>query len=243
VHELAKYNCKIILSSRNEIALKKVATTSKLLPENNFILPIDLEQNKDSDIWVSKIIERFKRVDIVINNGGFSQRSYAIDTNNSIERKLMEVDYFSYTAITKSLLPIFHKQGGGKIVVISSIAGKFGFYSRTTYSAAKHALHGYFDSLRLEEENNGISVLIVCPGKIQTNISNNAVLGDGSKHSIVDPSHKNAVSSDACAQQILNAIKRNKQEIYIGGKELLMVYFKQFLPALFRYLVRRVKRD
>ena len=131
------------------------------------------------------------------------------------------------------------KQGSGKIVVISSIAGKFGFYLRSTYSAAKHALHGYFESLRLELEHKGISVLMVCPGKIKTNISLNALSPDGNSHNVMDKSHQNAMSAEQCAQQIISGILKNKEEIFVGGKELLIVKIKRFFPKLFGYLIRK----
>ena len=147
------------------------------------------------------------------------------------------------SALSKALLPIYQKQGHGKFIVISSIAGLFGFYSRSTYSAAKHALHGYFDTLRLEEENNGISVLIVCPGKIKTHVSNNALLSDGATHNILDNSHQNAMSAEECAERVIKAHLQNKEQVLIGGKELLMVYFKRYIPAVFSKLLRKVKRD
>jgi short-subunit dehydrogenase len=131
------------------------------------------------------------------------------------------------------------KQKQGKIIVISSIAGKFGFYLRSSYSAAKHALHGYFESLRLELENQGVSVLMVCPGKIKTNVSLNALSTGGKEHNQMDPSHENAMSAEECAKQIISAIITNKEEVFIGGKELLIVKIKRFFPKLFGEIVRK----
>ncbi len=127
----------------------------------------------------------------------------------------------------------------GTIVVISSIAGKFGFYLRSSYSAAKHALHGFFESLRLENGKHNIRVLIVCPGKIKTGVSINAITASGVPHNKMDASHEHAMSAEECARQIIRGISRQKEEILIGGKELLMVKFKRLLPALFSKLVRK----
>jgi short-subunit dehydrogenase len=124
-------------------------------------------------------------------------------------------------------------------VVISSIAGKFGFYLRSSYSAAKHALHGFFESLRLETESQGIRTLIVCPGKIRTKISVNAVTASGNAHNKMDESHVNALSAEECAKQIIKAILQNKEEILVGGKELLIVKIKRFFPKLFGRLIRK----
>jgi dehydrogenase/reductase SDR family member 7B len=136
-------------------------------------------------------------------------------------------------------LPYMKRQKSGHIVVVSSIAGKFGFYLRSSYSAAKHALHGFFESLRLETEKFGIRTLMVCPGKIKTNVSYNAVNSKGEKHNEMDPSHENAMSAEECARQILKGILQNKEEILVGGKELLIVKIKRFFPGLFGKLIRK----
>ena len=151
----------------------------------------------------------------------------------------MEINYFSAVNLSKAALPVMLKYGSGKIVVVSSIAGKFGFFLRSSYSAAKHALHGYFESLRLENEKKGISVLMVCPGKIKTNVSLNAASSTGDSHNKMDPSHQNAMSAQECAKQIIAGIMNDKEEIFIGGKELLIVKIKRFFPKLFGKLIRK----
>ena len=187
----------------------------------------------------SQIITKFGRIDILINNGGQSQRSSVIETSAETERQLMEINYFSAVNLSKAALPVMLKYGSGKIVVVSSIAGKFGFFLRSSYSAAKHALHGYFESLRLENEKKGISVLMVCPGKIKTNVSLNAAGSAGDSHNKMDPTHENAMSAEECAKQIIAGIMNDKEEIFIGGKELLIVKIKRFFPKLFRKLIRK----
>lgn len=240
---LLQQGAKVILSARREDELLRVAQESKASADNYLILPLDLEQHHLAHEWVEKAIAKFQRIDVLINNGGVSQRSYSIDTKLEIERKLFEINYFAQVALAKAVLPALKQQKSGKFIVISSIAGLFGFYQRSTYSAAKHALHGYFDTLRLEEEPNGISVLLVCPGKVKTKVSNNALLSDGKAHNQLDESHVNAMSAQRCAELILQAHQKNKEQVLIGGKELLMVYIKRFLPSLFSRLIRKVPRD
>jgi dehydrogenase/reductase SDR family protein 7B len=237
--EFAKQEARLILSARREDELKRVAALTKLPELDLMILPFDLSDTKNASGLAAQIMNKFGRIDILINNGGYSQRSEASETAIDIDRQLMEVNYFSYVALTKAVLPYMKRQKSGRIIAISSIAGKFGFYLRSSYSAAKHAIHGFFDSLRLETEKQGISTLIVCPGKIKTNVSLNAVTASGTAHNKMDESHEEAMSAEECARQIILGILKNKEEIYIGGKEILMVKIKRFFPKLFGRLIRK----
>lgn len=237
--EFAKRGARLILSARREEELKRVAAQTKLPELDIMILPFDLQDTSKASGLAAQVMNKFGRIDILINNGGFSQRSAATETDEKLERQLFEVNYFSAVNLSKAVLPYMKRVKNGQLVIISSIAGKFGFYLRSSYSAAKHALHGYFESLRLENEKEGIKVLLVCPGKIKTAVSLNAVTANGSKHSQMDPSHENAMSAQACALQIIIGIEKNKEEMLIGGKEILMVHFKRWLPNLFAKLVRK----
>lgn len=212
-------------------------------PDRFFAMELDLEKTETISTKIAEIISRHQRIDILINNGGVSQRSNALDTSMEIDRKIMEVNYFGNIAMTKAVVPYLRKQKSGQIIVISSIAGKFGFYLRSAYSAAKHALHGFYESLRLEEEDNGIKVLMVCPGKVVTNISYNALKGDGSTHNTMDKQQAEGVSAEICAQQIIKGIENNKEEIFIGGREIKAVKVKRLFPKLFSKIIRKQPRE
>lgn len=235
----AKKEARLILSARRASELERVALACGLPDLDIMILPFDLNDTSNASGLAAQIINKFGRIDILINNGGYSQRSEATETSVEIDRQLMEVNYFSYVSLTKAVFPYMKRQKSGKIVVISSIAGKFGFYLRSSYSAAKHALHGFYESLRLETEQYNIQTLIVCPGKIKTNVSLNAVTASGIAHNKMDESHANAMSAEDCAALIIAGIQNQKEEIFIGGKEILMVKIKRFLPALFSRLIRK----
>lgn len=239
VIECAKQQAIIILSARRESELLRVAKQAGLKENNSFILPFDLSDTSKANEYAQQILSKFGKIDILINNGGQSQRSPAVETSVETERTLFEINYFSAVNLSKAVLPHMLTNSTGKIVVVSSIAGKFGFYLRSSYSAAKHALHGYFESLRLETEKKGISVLMVCPGKIKTNVSVNAETGEGKTHNQMDPSHESAMGAEECAKQIIAGILNNKEEIFIGGKELLIVKIKRFFPRLFSTLIRK----
>lgn len=231
-------SARLVLSARSADKLHTLANTCSN-PHRILILPFDLSENFDASCLAKKIIQHFKKIDILINNAGISQRAKALEISEEVERKLFEINYFSYIKLSKAVLPYMIQQKQGHIVVMSSIAGKFGFYLRSTYSAAKHALHGYFESLRLEYEKEGVVVTIVCPGKIKTMISINAIGKNGKKHHQMDESHQHAMLPEQAAIKILKAIAHQKNEVYVGGKELLMVYFKRYCPFLFNWLIRK----
>lgn len=237
--EFAKQGARLILSARREEELQRVAKETQLPELDLMILPFDLNDTSKASALAAQVINKFGRIDLLINNGGFSQRSEAMETSEEIERQIIEVNYFAHVNLTKAVLPYMKRQKSGQLVVVSSITGKFGFYLRSSYSAAKHALHGYFESLRLETEKLGIATLIVCPGKIKTGVSINAITSHGTKHDEMDASHLDSMSSEECALQIISAIKSGKEEIFVGGKEILMVRIKRLFPQLFSKLVRK----
>ena len=239
--EFALQGAKIIISSRRIEELERVKNLLKLPEGDLLILPLDLEDLSNINILSQLVINKFGRIDILVNNGGISQRSLTKDTSIETDRKLMEVNFFG--TVTKSVLPYFLKQKGGHIVVVSSIVGKFGFHLRSAYAASKHALHGFFESLRMEIYNENVKVLIVCPGKIRTNISINAYTGDGSKHGKMDDSTNKGLSPEDCARKILKGIENNKEEILIGGNDIKAVFLKRFFPTLFSIIIRKQKAE
>lgn len=234
---LAEKGALLILSARKLDSLEKVraSLTSK---EKHLCLPLDLEDSSNFTVLVEQIIQRFGRIDILFNNGGLSQRSTVKDTPLEVDRRIMEINYFGNIALTKAVLPHMLKNRGGHIVVMSSIAGKFGFFLRSAYSSSKHALHGFYESLLLEEMNNGLKVTIVCPGKINTNISVNALNESGHKHGVMDHNQATGMSVEECVEILLKAVEKNKKEVLIGNKEIKAVTLKRFLPSLFWRVIK-----
>ena len=238
---LAKEGAKLILSARMADELQRVADGTKLAVENYLILPLDLNAPDTFGAKKAEALKKFGRIDILINNGGVSQRSLAKDTSIEVDRKIMEVNYFGTVALTKALIPDFARQKSGLFVVVTSAVGKFGSPWRSGYSASKHALHGFFDSLRAELYDDGIRVLLVCPGFIQTNVSVNALTGTGSKLGSMDAATANGLTAEVCAAQIVSAIQSGKEEIVVAKfKERFAVFAKRFFPGLFSMMIRRM---
>ena len=241
VYALAKEGAKLILSARRAEELQRVADNAKLNSANYLILPLDLNAPDIFDAKKNEALQHFGHIDILINNGGVSQRSLAKDTSVAVDRQIMEVNYFGTIALTKALMPDFIKQHGGLYVVVTSAVGKFGSPWRSGYSASKHALHGFFDSLRAELYSDGIKVLLVCPGFIQTNVSVNALTGSGAKLGSMDVATANGLTAEECAHQIVSAIKSGKEEIVVAKfKERFAVFAKRFFPGLFSAIIRRM---
>lgn len=238
--ELSKLDTKLILSSRNEATLTEVKNECEN-SQNITVLPIDLEKYDDFDKTVAIAISFFGKVDILINNGGISQRSLAIDTNIDVDKRIMDVNYMGTVALSKAILPHFIANNSGHFVVTTSVVGKVATPLRSTYSASKHALHGFFDSLRAEVYKHNIDVTLVLPGYVQTDVSINALTGDGSKQNTMDTATGNGIPSNVFAKKMIKAIKKQKNEVVIGGfKETGSVYLKRFFPRIAAILVRKV---
>jgi dehydrogenase/reductase SDR family member 7B len=239
-YAFARKGAKLILSARSTQRLNEVKDRC-LSPEQHLVLPLDLTDTSTCANKVRIVLDAFGRIDMLINNGGISQRSFAFDTSLDTDRKIMETNFFGTVALTKSVLPSMIERGSGQIIVISSLAGKFGTPLRSTYCASKHALQGFFDSLRAELSFRGIKVLVVCPGFIRTNISINALCADGSCQGTMDKAQAGGMAPEVCAEKIIHAIEQGKDEVLIGGKEVLGAYLKRFVPGIFRWIIARAK--
>lgn len=241
---LAKDGAKLILSARREDELKRVAdAVHKAVPssEKPFVLPLDLTDTSTFEQKKNEAIKHFGRVDVLINNGGVSQRSLAKDTTLEVDRKLFDVNFFGTLGLTKVLLPYFIQQKSGLFVTITSAVGKFGSPWRSGYAASKHALHGYFDSLRAEVYDDNVRVLLVCPGFVVTNVSYNALTGNGDKLNSMDNATSKGLTAEECARQIVSAMKADKEEVIVSNfKEKFGVYVKRFFPSLFSVMIRKM---
>lgn len=238
--QLDLLGAKLVLSARSIDKLEQLKA-SLTHEDAHTVIQLDLAENDNFDELVDRVIEKYGRIDYLFNSGGISQRSEAAHTSMEVDRKIMEVNYFGNIALTKAVLPYMQKQKSGHIVVTSSIAGKFGFFLRSAYSASKHALHGFYESLLLEEAKNNIFVTIACPGKINTPISTNALTGDGTKHGEMDHNQATGMSVTDCVQQLLNATLKKKKEVLIGNKEIKAVTLKRFFPGLFWKVISKQK--
>ncbi len=239
--KLSKEDTFLILSDIDERGLNQVADLCQNNGCTTFIAPVDLNDEKSVEIAVKKVLEKNKRIDCLYQFAGISQRSLVGETPLFVDRKIFEINFFGAITLAKAVLPVMIENGGGQLAVTSSLVGKFGFPYRSSYSATKHALHGFFESLRAENKQHNIHVSIFIPGRVKTNISVNAITKDGGTHGKMDEGQDTGISPEKAAKIIYRGLKKNKKEILVGGKELIMVHIRRFLPGLYYYLSSRIK--
>lgn len=237
-YALSAQGAKLILSSRRKEALEEVRKQCSGDQSDIHIITLDLAEVDSLPLKAEQALSIYGHIDYLFNNGGVSQRSEAVNTSMEVVRKVMNINFFGSVALTTAVLPSMIEQGSGHIIVTSSVMGKFGTRLRSTYAASKHALHGYFDSLRQEVHDKNIKVSLVCPGFIKTNVTKNALEGDGSKHNKMGKGQEKGMSAQKFTQKLLPKILKGKEEIYIGGMEIWGVYLKRCVPKLFYKFLR-----
>ncbi|HEY4107370.1 SDR family oxidoreductase [Puia sp.] len=210
---------RLLLSARRTEELERVKGQCAH-PDKTRVLPMDLLDTASFEERIREAVGAFGQVDILVHNGGVTQRGYVAETGLEVQRQVMELDYFSYVALTKAMLPHFVERKSGQFVVMSSVMGKIGTPMRSAYAAAKHALHGFFDCLRAEVSAMNIQVTVLTPGYIQTNISQNAVTKDGSKLGVASQNIEKGLPVDRAAAKMMRAIRKGKYEAYIGKTSL-----------------------
>lgn len=239
---LAKQGARLILSSRNVEELQRVKAG---LPANTacLVLPLDVTAFETIPQAAQLITDQFGHIDILINNAGVSQRANAMSTTLDVDQKLMNINYFGAVAVTRAAYPMLQKSQAGHIVVISSVNGKLGVPYRSAYAASKHALHGFFEAVRGELYAENIHITLVCPGYIKTKLSFNALQADGKPFNQLTKGAAGGMAPEELAPRILRAVERKKEEVAIGGKEIIAIYLKRFFPRLLTKLLRKQQID
>lgn len=236
--EWSREGARVILSSRNEMELERVRQRC-VEPSRHVVKVLDLTDAGAITSTAADVLNEVGHIDVLVHSGGVSQRSRAIDTTIETDRAIMELNYFGTIALTKAILPSMVERGAGHIVPISSVIGYVGLPTRSAYAASKHALHGFFNALRAEMHDHGIRVTIACPGYVRTKVSENALLGDGSRYGRLDETHARAIEPERAARAIINGVARGNREVHVGGKEVFAIPFQRFFPGLVARALRR----
>lgn len=237
--ELASKGAHLVLSARRQEQLEAVLAQCQS-PENHLIIPLDVTRFETHASAFEAILARFSRLDTIIVNAGIGQRSSIADSDLEMERRLMDVNFFGCTSLTRTVLPHFLANRSGQIVVISSIRGFISSPRRGMYAATKHALHGYYEGLRSELFRSGVSLSIVCPGYVNTNFSIYSLTNGHSTFGQMDDEHRNAMPAATFAKRAVRGLERQKALLLIGSWERFAPWLVRLSPGLVRWLIPRV---
>lgn len=239
-YKMSELGARLVISARRFNELQRVKAACKN-PSNVTIVPLDLEKYEDIEKITKPIVDNIGPIDILINNGGASQRALVVEEDLKVVEKMMKINFMGAVALTKVILPGMIAQKSGHIVCMSSLAGKFGIPLRSGYAAAKHALHGFFETLRAENYDNGIRVMMVCPGYINTKVAINALDAKAEKRNQNDPGQEKGLDPAVLAEKIIKGIRKEKLEITAGGGETNGIWVSRFFPNLFAKIIRNKK--
>ncbi|MBO5311182.1 MAG: SDR family NAD(P)-dependent oxidoreductase [Bacteroidales bacterium] len=236
-YQYAAKGTNVILTGRRLEVLEKVQKKCIEMGVKSWCRTVDVEKPESIDALVAWIKEEGHLIDFLLLNAGISQRALTLETDISVDRRLMEVNYFGGIYLVKSLKDMFIERGV-HIAVVSSVSGVFGFPVRSAYCASKHAIHGFYETIALEYPQ--IKTTIIIPGRIHTDVSKNALDGNGKATGIMDPGQANGYDVNKCARKAIRAIARGKHQKVIGGFDTIMVPFYKYIPCLFRLIARNV---
>lgn len=228
--QLSKQGATLILTSTNVTLLNELQSS---LTTKIHVLPYNLLELDGIENLVTQAINLEGKIDFVIQSAGISQRALATETSIEVYKKLMSINYFAPLALTQAILPFFKSSNSGSITVISSIAGLIGFPLRSGYCASKHAIKGYLETIQSELYKTKIHICIVYPGRINTPISKNALLGNGKQFGSSDENNEVGMEVSICAKKILSGIEKRKKNIVIVNAERILFWLWWFVPSLY----------
>lgn len=248
-HSFYKAGCRVILAARREEELERVR--NDLLAEHVLepvhppvVLPLDLSDLNTLPNRVRQALAIFGHIDILVNNGGISNRGDVLSTDAEVFKRIMVVNYFGTLVLTKAVLPSMIEQRSGHIVQVGSVQGKIAIPYRSAYAASKHALHAFSDSLRAEVARYNIKVSVISPGYIATQLSVNALTESGEVHGKMDSTVASGYTPEYVSKKILSAIVDGKKELTIApASNRLAVTIRTLSPSLYFWIMERRARN
>ncbi len=225
-----------------DLDLGGLEEAGRLLAAESMIVECDITDPESAQQAIEQVLARFGRLDILVNNAGISHRSLFLETEPDVLRRVMEVNFFGAVNCTRAALNSVIAQRGW-IITISSIAGFAPLVGRTGYSASKHALHGFFDSLRAELKRTGVTVLLACPWYTATPIREVALSGDGGRVGRGLDAATGLLQPAEVASQIVTACNQRRRLVIVGRAGRLSWWISHLAPRLYEILMRRSQRS
>jgi short-subunit dehydrogenase len=237
-YQFAAQGADLILSART---LKKLESVKSRLQEFSVSVqlhPLDLEQLEELPAKAEAALTFFGKVDYLVHNAGVGLRDFALNTSLATDQKIMNINYFGPLLLTKKIVPQMLKRDSGHLVIISSLSGKYGVPRTSSYAASKHAVQGFYESLRSEIADSGVKITIIVPGIIQTQITAHALDGGGNLFGRVEKTFQRAYPVEKAAGKILAAVLNNKEEVFVGGMEGITLLLNRISPWFLRRFIR-----
>jgi short-subunit dehydrogenase len=236
VRILVENGASLVISARNEPKLRKLKSA---FPSSSIeVLPVDVEDHSVLSFATDRASEVYGGLDYVFLNAGMTVRDLVADTELDVERKIMDINFWGPVAITKAILKNRSPGSPLHLVLTSSLSGKYGVPKLAAYAGSKHALQGYFDSLRAETYGSGLFVHLVIPGFIRTNITVAGLRGDGSRSGKMQAALADGMEPEVCARGILRGLERGREEFVVGGSERFTVLLNRIFPGMMKRLIR-----
>lgn len=235
----------VVLSARDQGGLERVAAKCH---EHNpvgrqMVEAFDVSDHQRFPSVVKHVLERSGGIDILVSNAGVGQRGTALSSSPDVLRNILNVNFFGSVFLTRELLPSMLQRGNGRVVVISSILGTAHLPGRSGYCASKHALHGYFNTLRSELQGSGVEVSIISPGIIATDISRHALTEEGTPYGKPTPSVAGRMRPETCAKRIVRAVADGKLNVSVGGVEVWSGTLSALFPKLYEKIIRKRSKE
>ena len=242
-NKFAQEGARIVLMDMDEDGVKAAADQLKAAGVDAVGFKCDVVQKDECRSVIKQAIERYGGIDVLVNNAGITQRSAFVDTKTSVYRNVMEVNFFGSLHCTQAAIDsLIERQG--MIIVIESLAGVSPLLGRTGYCASKHALHGFFTSLRSEIRETGVHIMLVCPGFVKTNLQTRALGGDGQVTSHPQSMVGKPASAEKVAADIFKGAQKRKSLLVLTPIGKLSYWISRLAPILYeRLMARQVKEE
>lgn len=241
--QFAKKGSKVVLAARSADKLLKVQEELKAFNAESLTVSCDVTQEKDCQNLINETIKKFSKIDVLINNAGISMRALFNESELSVIKNVMDINFWGMVQCTKFALPHLLK-AQGSVAGISSIAGYVGLPARTGYSASKFAMHGFLEALRTENLENNLHVLVACPGFTASNIRNTALTADGSSQGESPRQETSMMSAEEVATHLYNSIANRKQRLVLTTEGKLAVFFSKWMPKTLQKMVfNKMKKE
>lgn len=229
--EFARNGSKVVLAARTESRLSKIVDTIKLQKGEAIYVVTDVAKEEDCKNLIEKTVSRYGTINILINNAGISMRATFADVDLNVIRRLMDVNFWGTVYCSKYALP-YLVENKGSLVGVSSVAGFHGLPGRTGYSASKFAIHGFLETVRIENLKKGLHVMIIAPGFTASEVRKHALLADGSEQGESPKDEQKLVSAEYVAGWVLKGIRKKKRNKLLTLDGKLTALLQRIVPTL-----------